>query len=102
MGEGDIKEWLTIPDICERFGIKAWRVYDITRQGAVPVRHFAGKPVLPYRIDADAFKELMTSSLPAKPAKAPPAIVSAAEDRSLKIEGTQKSGGHGKDIPWRA
>ena len=101
MGEVGIypTEYLSIQQLCERHGLKEWRIYQITRASCVPVQHLNGKPIIPYRIDAAAFAELLTASRAERVprARAKPALAS----RSLKTEETQKSDGHRKELLWR-
>jgi hypothetical protein len=87
-GSVERKIYLSVEALCEQKKLKPWRIYALLRKGEIPVRHIAGKPVIPYLIDLVEFEKLESTAKPVKRRR-----------RSLKIDSVCFS--HRKEDLWQ-
>lgn len=79
------KKYATIDEFCEIVNLAKWRVYSLSRQGVLPLRHVLGKPIKPYQIDLEEYQKLESTAQP------------SMRLRSLKIERMSVSNSHKKE-----
>lgn len=79
-----VSQYLSMNEIEAKFGIKRWRLYQLSRTGKLPVKTLSGLPVIPFQIDVEAFQNLIST------AQGPQRPSSLKTERKSDLSGPRK------------